>query len=383
MARMPNMPTALPLGRNPTGRGLLIAALALLALGVVMVHSAAATLAPPEAWYVRREVRHTLFAGLAFLALLTLWRFDYRLFTRGRRAPWLAVGLLLFAWACGVLVFLPGVGHSVGGYHRWIRLGPERYAIGFQPSEIIKLALVVFLAAWLTRDGADVRSLRTLGPAVLAIAVSLGLVVTEDFGTAALIAVAAAVTLLLAGAPLRYLLAVVAAGGAGFYAFVYRVPHRWGRITAMLDPWCMGNPSAYQPRQSLVGILTGGWIGKGPGAGLQKMFLPERATDFIFSVYCEEWGFVGAILLFGVLGLWIWHSRRAALQAGDHFGRVLAGSLGFLIAFQAILHVAVDLVAAPPTGMGFPLVSAGGTALVIMAAGAAMVISVTARAQER
>jgi cell division protein FtsW len=385
------MAAAAPLTDRSRGHGLLLTALALLALGVVVVHSAAASVGEPPAWYARREVRHTVFAALAALVLLVGWRFDYRRLAgrsaAGRLAPRSAlagvplvpaIGLAL-ALLAAALVFVPGTGWAIGGYHRWIRLGPARYAIGFQPSELVKLALVVFLAAWLTRPGADVRSWRTLAPAAGVVALSLAPVITEDFGTAAVICIVAGVMLLLAGAPLRYLLGLAAAGAGAFYVMVVRVPHRWARIVAMMDPWAQGNPSTYQPRQSLVGILSGGWTGKGPGAGLQKMFLPESATDFIFSVYCEEWGFAGAILLIALVMLWIWHARRAALAAADDFGRLLAGSLGFLIAFQAVLHIAVDLVAAPPTGMSFPFISAGGTSLVMMAAAASLVASVAAR----
>lgn len=370
-----------PLGRNTAGKTLLLITLALLALGVVMVHSAVASVAAPGPWYMRVDFRHTLFAILAAVVLLTCWRFDYRLLVRGRGLPvLLAVGLAV-ALACGLLVFAPGIGHSAGGYHRWIRLGPNRYAIGFQPSELIKLMLVAFLAAWLSRKSAeDIRSLKkTFLPAAGLIALCVGLVVTQDFGTAVLIAASAGVVLLLAGVRVRHLAMLVPPAAAGFYAMVFRVPHRWARITAFLDPWAGDNPSAYQPRQSLLAILSGGWFGQGVGRGMFKQgFLPEDSTDFIFSVLCEEWGVLGAVLLMGLIALWIYTVAKAAGKAGG-FGRLLIGSLGFLIAMQAVLHIAVNLVVAPPTGIALPFVSAGGTALVLMAAATALIVSVTSR----
>ncbi|MFW6132422.1 MAG: FtsW/RodA/SpoVE family cell cycle protein [Planctomycetota bacterium] len=374
---MPETCDKLPLRRNGAGQALLLATLSLLALGVVLVHSAAVSVSEPAVWYARREVRHTMFAAFAAAVLLLSWRFDYRLLAPGRAVPLPASAGLVLAIACGLLVFTP-LGKSIGGCRRWVQFGPPQYAIGFQPSELVKVALVVFLAAWFTRPDAPPRSARTFGVALLAVAAALAPVVTEDFGTAAVIALAAGVTMLLAGAPLRYMLALLIAAAGGFYALVYRVPHRWNRVVAMLDPWSSANASAYQPRQSLTGILAGGWTGKGPGNGIQKLFLPERSTDFIFSVFCEEWGFVGAMLLFGLLAVWIVAARRAAVRSPDRFGRVLAGSLGFLIAAQAVLHVAVDLVVAPPTGMAFPFISAGGTALAIMAAAVGLIVSVTA-----
>jgi cell division protein FtsW len=371
------------LGENPTGTSLVLTSLALLALGVVMVHSAVASVARPGPWYARVDVRHTLFAAVAAVVVLVGWRFDYRKLIRGR-FPTLAFAALGVACILGVLVFVPGVGYARGGAHRWIRFGPRRYCIGFQPSELIKLTLVVFLAAWLSRESAAVRSARTFALALLTILGCVALVVTQDVGTAMLIGLTGGVTLFLAGVPLYYLLTLLPIAAGGFYLFVYSSAARWSRIAAMLDPWSRSNPSAFQARQSLMAALTGGWFGRGPGNGIRKLgFLPEDTTDFIFSVYCEEWGFVGAVLLMGLVFLWVWQARRAAVDAPDRFGRVLAGSLGFLIGFQAILHIAVDLVAAPPTGMGMPLVSAGGTALVMMAGVAAMVVSVTARRPAR
>ncbi len=379
MAWTPEAAAGFPPAEENGGQGLVLTALALLALGVVMVHSAA--VATGAAWYAQREVRHTLFAALAAGVLFAGRRLDYRRLVRPGRLPLLPAIALGVALATAVLAFVPGLGRSVNGCCRWVRLWPGEHGLSFQPSELIKLALVVFLAAWLSDRSRDPRSWRTVLPALGAVAVSAALIITEDFGTAALLGIVAGVTLILAGVPVYYLLALAATGAAGAYAFVVRVPHRWARITAMMDPWATAHAGTYQPRQSLIGIITGGWTGKGPGAGMQKLFLPERATDFIFSVFCEEWGFIGAALLMGLVLLWIWHVRRAALRAPDPFGRLLAGSIGFMIAFQAVLHIAVDLVAAPPTGMSFPFVSAGGTSLVVMAAGAALVASVGRRAR--
>ncbi len=370
----------LPMRDNSAGRALLLTTLALLALGVVMVHSAVASVAEPGAWYVRRDVRHTMFAAVAATILLLGWRINYRRFADDDRFPVFVAVLLGATMILAVLVFVPGVGREVGGKYRWIRFGPERYSIGFQPSELLKPAMVVFLCAWLSRRSCDVRSLRgTLLPALGVIGACVGLVVTQDFGTAVMLAMSGAVVLMLAGAPWRYLAAMTASAAGAGWALVAYSPYRWARVAAMLDPWSQTNPGAYQPRQSLLAILTGGVFGKGLGNGMLKRgYLPEAATDFIFSTYCEEWGLAGAMLLMGLIAMWIWHARRAAVGTQDRFGRLLCGSLGFLIAFQAVLHVAVDLVAAPPTGIGLPFISAGGTSLLTMTAAAAMIVSVTA-----
>jgi len=370
----------IPLADNPTGRRLVLASIALLALGVVMVHSAAASVALRGPWYGRVDTRHTLFAILAAGVLLTFSRIDYRRLGRGRAVPIGAACLLGFAILCCVLVFVPGVGHSMGGKARWLRVGPERYSIGFQPSELLKISLLVFLAAWLARPGVNVRSFgKTFLPATLLIGLCAGLVVRNDFGSAAILGLTAVAVLWMAGVPGRYLLLYLPVAAGGVWKFIVNDPARWPRIEALLDPWSTANPAAFQPRQSLLAVLNGGWFGQGPGNGVLKLgYLPEDTTDFIFSAYCEEWGFAGAVLLMAILVLWMLQARKTAAKAGEPFGRVLAGGLGFLVAVQAVLHIAVDLVLAPPTGMSLPFVSAGGTSLLATALATAMIVSVSA-----
>ncbi len=365
------------------GRTLMLITLALLAVGVVMVHSALASVSGGSVpWYARVDMRHTLFAGLAAVVLLIGWRVDYRWLHAGRRAPWPAVVLLVVAVGLSLLVWVPGIGFERGGYHRWIRVGPREYAIGFQPSEVLKLSLLVLLAAWLSRPGVNPRSLgKTVGPMVLVIGACVAVVFTEDLGTALLMAGSAGAVLLMGGVPLWVLLGLGSAGGAGAWWYVTNDPYRWARVEAMLDPWSASNPAAYHARQSLMAVLSGGWTGRGVGAGVRKLgYLPEDSTDCIFSAFCEEWGYAGAVLLLALIVLWILHARRASVGAREPFGRLLAGALGVLVGLQAALHVAVDLVVLPPTGMSLPFISAGGTSLVILAGGTALIVSVAARA---
>ncbi len=379
MARMPDSVVFVSLGRaNRCGRGLLFTAMALLAIGVVMVHSAMASVSAPGEWFARSDMRHTLFAAAAAVVLLTVWLIDYRWLAGRGRWPVAAGVLLGISMVCGVLVFVPGIGHAVNGSYRWIRIGP---LLGFQPSELIKISLVVFLAAWLSRPGVQVRSfVRTFLPAMVIIGACVLLVIGQDFGTAVVIGLAAMVTLLLVGVPAWHFLTVipVAAGGAIF--MLMQSPYRMARLTAMGDIWSPSNPSAYQPRQAMFAILTGGWTGKGLGNGTLKLgFLPEDSTDFIFAALCEEGGFVAAMLVMGLIALWLRYSWQIALDAGDRFGAALAGSLGFLIGLQALMHIAVDTVALPPTGISLPFVSAGGTSLILMAVAAGLIVSVSAR----
>ena len=368
----------LPLTRNTPGRSIILTTLGMLALGVVMVHSALASVGEPGAWYARVDVRHTAFAVLAAVVLVMGWRLNYHFLAAGRWAPLPALCLLILAVALGLMVFVPSVGHAMGGKFRWLRLGPRQYSIGFQPSELIKIALVIFLACWLTRPGLNIRNPLVFLLGGLVTLGCMALVLTQDMGTALLIGISAGVVMFLAGVPWYYLAAAVALGGGAFYHLVAATPYRLQRVLVLLDPWSQTNPSAYQSQQSLIAILSGGWRGVGLGNGVRKLgFLPEDSTDFIFAGFCEEWGFRGAILLMGLMLIWTWNFRRAASRASEPLGRVLAASLGVMIVLQGLMHIAVNLVMLPPTGISMPFISAGGTALVLMAAAAAIIVSVT------
>jgi cell division protein FtsW len=381
MARMPDNVLLVPLRQNAGGRGLLIATLVLLALGVVMVYSAMISVADPGPWYSRSDVRHTIFATMAAILLMLGWRLDYRILDRGDGAvPKVAMWLLIVSLVCGVLVFVPGVGYSKAGYARWIRLGPPHLKVGFQPSELIKITLVIYLATWLARPATDVRRIRTFLVALAWTGLAVGVVFTQDLGTGAVIGLSACATMLIAGVPLLYFFPLLPLGAALAWVAIQLGPHRWSRIAVLQDIWGSDLAAAYQPRQSLLAILTGGCWGKGLGRGeLQLGYLPEDSTDFIFAAFCEEWGVIGAVLLIGLLLVWLGRVWQISLEASDRLGQVLAGSLGFLIISQALMHVGVDTVVLPPTGMSLPFVSAGGTSLVLLAGATAIIVSISAR----
>jgi len=379
-ARMPEKLQLVPLGQNTIGQGIILTGLALLGLGVVVVHTAVASVGTPGAWYARVDFRHTIFAAVAGLILLMMWRFNYKIFSKGHRIPWIALGILVVSICLGVLVFIPGIGHSVGGKFRWLRIGPRQYSIGLQPSEFIKFALVIFLAAFLSRPKCNVRSIWVFLVCCLAIGTSVLLVVTQDFGTAVLIALTSLIMLFIVGVPFYYLLPTIVLGGFVGHYFIISTPYRLNRILAMLDPWSKTNPSAFHAQQSILSILNGGWRGVGLGRGVRKLgFLPEDSTDFIFATFCEELGFRGALLLLGLLLLWVFLCRKAVVRTSDPFGKILAASLGILITLQALLHIGVNIVVLPPTGISMPFISAGGTSLILMAAATGIIVSVTSR----
>lgn len=374
----------LPFAANSTGQGLLLVGLALLCLGAVMVYSASVTVASSAPLLSRVEIRHLLYAAAAIGTLTTLWRVDYRVLVRGRRLPNVAAAMLGVSLVLSALVLVPGIGAELNGARRWLLLPIGPYTLSLQPSELVKFTLVVFLACWLGRKGDEIRSFRkTFLPAILLTLLSVGVVIKEDFGTACVIAVSAAAVMLLAAIPWYYLLSLTPLAALGFYLFVFCKENRWARIVAFVNPWDAGNRWTFQVRQSLIAIGSGGMWGTGLGNGRLKLgYVPLDNSDFIFAVICEELGFAGAAGLLGMVGMLIYLTWQAGRKAADTPGRLLAGGLGLLIAVQAIAHVAVNIGSVPPTGMIFPLVSTGGTALVLAAAAVAIMISVTAHRAE-
>jgi cell division protein FtsW len=231
-------------------------------------------------------------------------------------------------------------GPEINGAHRWLRLGPKSLGVSFQPSELLKLSLVMFLAGWFGRGERNPRKLTTILPAVGLIILCVGMVAKEDLGTAAVIGLASVMVLLMAGMSWYYLAVLLPFAAAGLWLAIEAEPYRLQRVTAFLDVWRgVQTEATYQPRQALIAIGSGGMWGKGLGNGTVKLgFLPEDNTDYIFSVICEELGFAGAAIVLGLAATLLYLSWRASVKADDKPGRLLAGGLGLLIAVQVVGH---------------------------------------------
>jgi len=366
---------------NPAAEAIILLTLALIAVGVIMVFSTVGATTAGKEWYYRRDVKQVIFAAVSVIMLLWLWRYDYHwlikpICQRGKRVDFLftpAAIFLIFALVTAILVLIPPIGGK-GAFRRWIRFGP----IGFQPSELVKFSLLIFLAAWMSKSNVDVRSFkRTFLPAVCLIGISLALVAPEDLGTGVIIALSSSALLIAAGVRWYYFLTLIPAAAGGFYWFVVCCPYRWARIEAMLNPFDLSNPSAYQARQSLICVATGGHPA-GLGAGIAKYgYLPEISTDFVFANLSQETGIIGAVGLIALWSAWLiliwWICKRAA----DRFALLLAGGIGVLIVVQAVMHIAVTVVWMPPTGVSLPFVSAGGSSLIMCSLATALVVSVS------
>jgi cell division protein FtsW len=306
---------------------------------------------------------------------LLLGRFDYANLARGSvwRNP-VVWGVALAALSCAA-VLVPGIGREMNGARRWISLGVTQ----FQPSEVGKWALVVFLAYFVSQRKVDLTHFwRGFIPTLLPVGIIALLIVIQDFGTAALIGVCS-VAILLAGRAKVWHLAVVAAPGlAAAVFFVITQPYRLKRVMAFMDPFADPQGKGYHMIQSLLSFSTGGVFGHGLGNGIQKLgYLPEDTTDFIFAVICEELGLFGACLTVALyLGI-IYVTFQIVNQTRDGFGRLLAFGIGAMLATQALINIAVATVSVPTKGLSLPLISAGGTGLIITCGALGLLHSIT------
>jgi cell division protein FtsW len=359
---------------------LCVCVLALLCLGVLMVDSATMRVTGNLHWHLSADgVKQLVFAGVAMGVFLLVGRFDYnRLEIRSSLKFSPVLWLLLIAAGSCVAVLIPHVGMQINGARRWIKLGP----IQLQPSELAKWASVLFLACWLAKPPVNLNRFFTgFVPTLIPIVLLCLLVVIQDFGTAALIGVCA-LTMLLAGRiKIWHLMIVIPPALVAGFWFVHHEPYRWRRMTAFVDPYASPGREGYHMIQSLLSFSTGGVTGKGLGNGIQKLgYLPEDTTDFIFAVICEELGLFGAMFTIAMyLGIvfvaWqIIRQKRDPQQSA--LGPMLAFGVASMLCLQAAINIAVATVSVPTKGLSLPLVSAGGTGLVITAAALGLLYSV-------
>lgn len=347
-------------------------AAALMALGVVMVFSAGASLdssGPLADPLHNPSVRQAAFTIAALLVVLIVSVVPYSLWAiRSGRISQPALWLPATAAALCALVLVPGLGTVRNGARRWLTLGPASMGLSFQPSELAKVAVVVFTAAYCVWRGSEIRRFwRGLMPALLVIAALAGLIGKEDFGTAALIGLVGGSMLLAGGTRLLHLLICAVPAAAGAVMLVLAEPYRRQRLLGFQHIWDDPLGKGYHQVQSLLTIASGGWWGLGLGGGVQKYgYLPEARSDFIFAVICEELGMAGGIAVIGLFLVLIWQGRRAVTQAVDDLGRLLALGATMTVGVQAALNIAVVTVSVPTKGIALPLISAGGSGVVFL-----------------
>ena len=387
LGRLRRSPTALAPGRRmPRLRGLVgkppaermqiayaalaLSTLALVAFGLVMVFSAtsvrSALASGDEYGFLRRQGMYVA-GGLVLLWFLAHLRYD--------RLRHLVGPMLVGSFALLIAVLL--VAEPVNGARRWFGFG----SFGVQPSELAKLALVLWLALYLSRREAP----RTLGqlarPIGLVVLAMMVLIFIEpDLGTTLSIFAIVIALLLVSGTPL-WLLAFVTATGAGFvFAAIWLTPYRRERFFSFLDPWADPEGVGFQSVQALVAVGSGGWFGRGIGESVQKVhYLPEATTDMIFAVIAEELGLVGSVMTVSLYAVFAWAGFTIALRSADPFGKRLAVGFTALVVSQATLNLAAVLGLAPLTGVPLPFISFGGSHLITSLAAVGVVLNIARR----
>lgn len=304
--------------------------------------------------------RHLLYLVLAFgLALVTL---------RIPMSMWQQLGVPLLLLSIAMLIVVLGVGSSVNGASRWLALGPIR----IQPAELTKLSLFCYLSGYLVRKGDEVRGSRIgfLKPMGVMLLLAMLLLLQPDLGTVVVLFVTTLGMLFLAGAPLWQFIALIITGIMAVVVLILAEPYRIRRVTSFLDPWQDPYGSGYQLSQSLMAFGRGDFWGQGLGNSIQKLeYLPEAHTDFVFSIIGEELGYVGVVLILLMVFLLAFRALaigRRALEAELRFSGFLACAIGIWFSFQALVNVGAAAGMLPTKGLTLPLISYGGSSLLIM-----------------
>ena len=343
-------------------------------IGLVMIFSASAVMAK-ERFGSAYEflVKQLVWAVAGLAVMIAAMKVDYKRLQH----PALVFTLLGFTTLFLISVFFMDRAH---GTHRWFHLGP----ISFQPSELAKPALILFLAWFLENKTQSINDLRnTLVPAIVPTTVFLGLIVFQpDLGTAIACAGITGCVLFVAGIRLRYFAYAMAASLPALYLLVSRVSYRRGRILAFLNPYADPKGFGFHIIQSLIAVATGGITGQGLMEGKQKLFyLPEPHTDFIFAVTAEELGLVGGMVVIALFAIFLWRGTRAALRTQDNFGRFLAVGITSMIVLQAFINISVVLGLMPTKGIPLPFVSYGGSSLFVTLGCVGVLLNITKQAE--
>jgi cell division protein FtsW len=348
---------------------LTLCVLALLLLGIVMVQSASAGAEMRTDWqWSAAGFKDARFAAAGLAVFFAIGAFNYAWLGRASKNLWKnpIFWLLAVTAMANLLVLVPHIGITLNGAQRWIRLGP----VQIQPSELAKWAVVLYLAWWLSRRPINLDKFFTgFLPTLVPIGILCLLIIISDFGTATLIALVAMMMLLAGRVKWWHLLLVIPPVLAAGLWFIMHKEYRWRRITAFANPYAAPQKEGYHMIQSLLSFATGGWTGRGLGNGIQKLgYLPEDTTDFIFAVICEELGIFGAMLTIALyLGV-LYCAWQTVKMKADSFGRLLSFGIGTMVATQALINIAVATVSVPTKGLSLPLVSAGGSGLIITCA---------------
>ncbi|MFH1146043.1 MAG: putative lipid II flippase FtsW [bacterium] len=355
----------------------LLGIILLVAVGLLVLSSASVILAYQRFgdanYFLKQQLLNGVLVGGILCYLLS--RLDYHYWKKWAGVA-LGVAIVLL-----LLVFIPGVGVSLKGAHRWIDI----FGVSFQVSEVVKLAVIIYLAAWLDNRQERLHSWQTgVLPFLIAMAVVAGLVIIQpDIGTLAVIVAIFLSMYFVAGGSLVALFSMIGAGLALLYMLIKLEPYRLARFTVFLNPETDPLGIGYHIQQALIAIGTGGLWGVGLGHSRQKfLYLPEVTGDSIFAVIAEELGLVVTVLFLLVFLYVIYRGFKIASQAPDLFGKFLVSGIMIWISFQTIINIMAMVGLAPLTGIPLPFISAGGTALAMLLAAVGVVLNVSRQSEK-
>lgn len=343
----------------------------LICIGVVMIYSSSCVYAMQElkdsGFFLKR---HLIFLCLGFIMTLAMMAIDYRILQK------YAKPLLILSIALLVLVLIPGIGKRSSGAQRWFKLG----MISFQPSELVKLIMIIYVADFLSRKQKLIASFKEgFVPLMLVLGVTCLLVVKQpDLGTTVEIAVVVLAMMFVGGARLMHLGLIALAAVPIIIYLVTSASYRMARIMAFLDPWQDPQGIGFQLTQSQIALGSGGWWGVGLGKSQQKLFyLPAAHTDFIYSIIGEEFGLRGTLFVIFLFGLLLWHGTRIALKTTDSFGYYICVGVLVMFGMQAAVNIGVSMGALPTKGLPLPFISYGGSALIFHMAAIGLLLNIS------
>lgn len=363
--------------RSSPDRLLLLAAFALLAVGLMMVYSASEVWASyrfggDSFYFLKRQL---LFAAIGTVLLFFVMKIDYHIWRSWAKTGTAVCFLLL------IIVLIPGVGLERGGASSWLGVG----AFSIQPSEFMKVALIVYLSRHLSEHQSKLRDFRRgLFPTLIPVFLAFGLIMLQpDLGTGTVLVLTCITMIFAAGARIKHFVIMGAVGLAGAAALILSASYRIKRLTSFVNPWKDPLGSGFQIIQSLLAIGPGGLLGFGLGQSRQKyQYLPEPQTDFIFSIIAEELGFIGAAIVLLLFCMLLWRGLLIAMKASDLFGTLLAVGITGMIAIQVMINIAVVTGLIPVTGITLPFLSYGGSSLTLMLVSIGILLNISKSARQ-
>ncbi|MEN6383688.1 MAG: putative peptidoglycan glycosyltransferase FtsW [Phycisphaerales bacterium] len=365
----------------------------LMAIGAIFVFSASARIDIEynlAKFYNYPEFKQAIFFILAIFVTVLVSFVNYKKlsFNDGKIGSWMknpAVYMIIASILMLVAVLIPGIGIEVNNARRWLRLGAGPITLNFQPSELAKWSMVIFLSGAAALQGKNIRSFfKGFVPPLILIGVVTLLILKEDFGTALFVAFLSLSILFIAGAKWWHFITPAPLLAAAFFFAIIQSPERMERLKSFTQSSDdTAQTSGYQIRQSLIAVSTGGLFGKGLGGGISKYgHLPEDTTDFIFAIVTEELGFVGACMVVFLFLLFIIIGMIIIGRCPDDFGKLLAFGITMAICLQAAVNLGVVTKLLPTKGIALPFISAGGTHLLLTAAAAGLLAAVARRSGE-